>query len=165
MEITNIGSNAEYLASLKTKNLFEELQTQSQKENPSTQSFAQMVNQISSLNHKNPTPADSHSEVQGMARNYGKSGDLILEKHSIDKTSELYKKSLELESYFVKVMLSSMRKTLSGRTISGKESFAGKMYKDLMYDELSMGVTENAGFGLADQIYLELNRRAGNNYS
>ncbi len=165
MNIADIGSNAEYLASLKTKNIFEQLNESQPKESPSSQSFAQMVDQISSLKHKDPTPADRHSEVQGMARNYGKSGDIILENHNIDKTSELYKQSVELESYFVKVMLTSMRKTLSGTTLSGKESFAGKMYKDLMYDELSMGVTENAGFGLADQIYLELNRRAGNSYS
>ena len=30
------------------------------------------------------------------------------------------------------------------------------MYEDMLYDELAVSMTKNAGFGLADQIYLEL---------
>lgn len=76
---------------------------------------------------------------------------------TIDRTSELYEKSLELESYFVKMMLSSMRSTLSGTSINGEEkSYAQNMYEDMLYDELAVSMTKNAGFGLADQIYLEL---------
>lgn len=76
---------------------------------------------------------------------------------TIDRTSDLYEKSLELESYFVKMMLSSMRSTLSGTSINGQEkSYAQNMYEDMLYDELAISMTKNAGFGLADQIYLEL---------
>ena len=76
---------------------------------------------------------------------------------TIDRTSDLYEKSLELESYFVKMMLSSMRSTLSGTSINGEEkSYAQNMYEDMLYDELAISMTKNAGFGLADQIYLEL---------
>lgn len=73
----------------------------------------------------------------------------------IDKTSKLYEKSLELESYFVKQMLSEMRKTVSKSALGGSD-FAGKMYEDMLFDEYAASMTKNAGFGLADQIYLSL---------
>ena len=72
---------------------------------------------------------------------------------TIDKTSELYEKSLELENYFVKQMLSAMRKTVV-KTHEG--DFAQNMYEDMLYDEYSTAMTKSAGFGLADQIYLSL---------
>ncbi len=76
---------------------------------------------------------------------------------TIDKTSKLYEKSLELESYFVKILLSSMRNTLTGTSLNGEEkSYAQEMYDDMYYDELATVMTKNAGFGLADQIYLQL---------
>ena len=47
--------------------------------------------------------------------------------------------------------------TLSGTSLNGEEkSFAQNMYEDMLYDELAVSMTKNAGFGLADQIYLEL---------
>ena len=85
----------------------------------------------------------------GAAANAGQEG-------RVDRTSKLYEQALELESYFVKIMLSSMRNTVQKTGIDGKMSFASKMYEDMMYDELSRTVTQNAGFGLADQIYLQL---------
>ncbi|MBU3850798.1 MAG: rod-binding protein [Candidatus Treponema excrementipullorum] len=96
--------------------------------------------------------ADKTAQPIGAAANTGfHSGE------TIDRTSELYEKSLELESYFVKMMLSSMRSTLSGTSLNGEEkSFAQNMYEDMLYDELAVSMTKNAGFGLADQIYLEL---------
>lgn len=74
---------------------------------------------------------------------------------TIDKTSKLYEKSLELESYFVKQMLSAMRKTVSKSALSSND-FAGEMYEDMLFDEYATSMTKNAGFGLADQIYLSL---------
>ena len=75
----------------------------------------------------------------------------------IDKTSVLYEKSLELESYIIKIMFSSMRGTLTGTSVYGEEpSYAQKMYEDMLYDELAVTMTKHAGFGLADQIYLQL---------
>ncbi len=50
-------------------------------------------------------------------------------------------------------MLSEMRKTVH-KTNEG--DFASKMYEDMLYDEYSTAMTKNAGFGLADQIYLAL---------
>ena len=72
---------------------------------------------------------------------------------TIDKTSELYEKSLELENYFVKQMLSEMRKTVHK---TNESDFAQSMYEDMLYDEYSTAMTKSAGFGLADQIYLSL---------
>ena len=72
---------------------------------------------------------------------------------TIDKTSVLYEKALELESFFVKQMLSEMRKTI----LKANESdFAQNMYEDMLFDEYATAMTKNAGFGLADQIYLSL---------
>lgn len=97
---------------------------------------------------------DKESKPQGFAANSATESSV---KGSIDKTSKLYEKSLELESYFVKIMLSSMRNTISKSNLYGNEnSYAQKMYEDMMYDELATTMTKNAGFGLADQIYLSL---------
>ncbi len=76
---------------------------------------------------------------------------------TIDKTSDLYAQSLELENLLMKIMLSSMRNTIEKTSLSGKENeFASKMYDDMMYDNFSESLTKNASFGLADQIYIEL---------
>ncbi len=72
---------------------------------------------------------------------------------TIDRTSELYEKSMELESYFVKQMLSAMRRTVMK---SQDSDFAQQTYEDMLYDEYATAMTKNAGFGLADQIYLSL---------
>ncbi len=75
----------------------------------------------------------------------------------IDKTSELYEQSMELENYLVKMMLSSARKTVQKTSLFGKENdYAREMYEDMMYDNYAESLTKNANFGLADQIYIEL---------
>ncbi len=78
-------------------------------------------------------------------------------KITIDRTSQLYEQSMEMENYLVKMMLSSMRNTITHTSLSNDEnSFARKMYEDMMYDNVSESITKNAGFGIADQIYIEL---------
>ena len=125
-------------------------------------SFSSMLpgDYASSFKIENPTPNDRNAMPQGMARSSYKEYSPSGEEHirTIDKTSVLYEKSLELESYFVKIMTDSMRSTLTGKTLAGDESFASKMYKDMMYDELNRSLTKNAGFGLADHIYLQLKK-------
>lgn len=75
----------------------------------------------------------------------------------VDKNSVLYEKALELENYFVKILVSSMRNTLLGTDLYGNtKSFASKTYNDMMYDEFSTRLTQNADFGLAEQIYQSL---------
>lgn len=106
---------------------------------------------ISSFAIENPTEADRNARARGEAANTGATG-------TIDKTSKLYEQALELESFFVKIMLNSMRNTVVKSPLTGKDDFAGKMYDDMLYDELARSVTKGAGFGLADQVYLQLSR-------
>ena len=49
-----------------------------------------------------------------------------------------------------------MKNTVQKSEFSGSDNFAGNMYDDMLYDELSRTVTRSAGFGLADQVYLQL---------
>lgn len=112
-------------------------------------SFATTNNQV----NKNARP-------QGEAANSANSNIKSHTNRTIDKTSALYEKSLELESYFVKILLNSMKSTISHSEINGKQSYASSMYTDMLYDEYNVILTKNAGFGLADQIYLQLNEKA-----
>ena len=98
---------------------------------------------------------DKTARPSGFAANSAKAS-ANGEKKTIDKTSELYEKSLELESFFVKMMVDSMRKTVTKS--GGENSFAQKMYEDMLYDEYTAALTKNAFFGIADSIYLELSR-------
>ena len=95
---------------------------------------------------KNALPTGAAANSVGVAYN----------NKTIDRTSKLYEKSLELESYFVKIMLNSMKSTLSSTGLNGEKSYAQKMYEDMLYDELAVSMTKNGNFGIADQIYLEL---------
>lgn len=79
-----------------------------------------------------------------------------VQQRTVDRTSKLYEKSLEMESYIVKMMLSSMRKTVM--KADGESSYAKNMYEDMLYDEYATMMTKNAGFGLADQMYLQLSQ-------
>ncbi len=94
--------------------------------------------------------SDKTAAPRGAAANQA---NIHVQPKTIDKTSELYQKSMELENYFVKQMLSEMRKTVHR---SGDTDFARQTYEDMLYDEYSTAMTKNAGFGLADQIYLSL---------
>lgn len=94
--------------------------------------------------------ADKTARPVGAAANHANPN---VKPKEIDKTSALYEKSLELEGFFVKQMLSSMRNTIMK---SSDDDFAKKMYEDMLYDEFATSMTKNAGFGLADQIYLSL---------
>lgn len=93
---------------------------------------------------------DKTSAPIGAAANQA---NVHVQKKTIDRTSELYEKAMELENYFVKQMISQMRKTV----LKNKESdFARQTYEDMLFDEYSTMTTKNAGFGIADQIYLSL---------
>ena len=94
--------------------------------------------------------SDKTAAPRGAAANQA---NVHVKPQTIDKTSELYQKSMELENYFVKQMLSEMRKTIHR---SNETDFARQTYEDMLYDEYSTAMTKNAGFGLADQIYLSL---------
>lgn len=129
---------------------------------PETLSSSQIISSgrlsgdyTSSFKNDNASQSEKNAKPQGFAAN---SATASSAKGTIDKTSKLYESALELESYFVKMMLSSMRSTVQKTSLNGNESYASKMYEDMMYDEMAVTMTKNAGFGLADQIYLSLTR-------
>jgi flagellar protein FlgJ len=80
----------------------------------------------------------------------------------IDKNDKLFEQCLELETFLVKTLISSMRKTVQ-KTGLVDEGFAGKMYEDMLFDEYAKDFTKNARFGLAEQAYLELTGQRGIN--
>ena len=73
----------------------------------------------------------------------------------IDKNSELFQLCLELETFLVKNLLTSMRNTVEKSGFID-DSFAGKMYEDMLWDEYAKDFTKNAGFGMAEQAYRQL---------
>lgn len=97
---------------------------------------------------------DKAAAPRGFAANsVSSSGKKIV----IDRTSDLYAQSMEMENYMVKMMLSSMRNTIQHTSLSGENNkYARKMYDDMMYDNMAEAMTKNSSFGLADQIYIEL---------
>jgi flagellar protein FlgJ len=74
---------------------------------------------------------------------------------AVDKTSKLYEQCQELETFLVKNLLTGMRNTVQ-KTGLVQEGLAGKFYEDMLWDEYAKNFTRNAGFGLAEQAYLEL---------
>ena len=98
--------------------------------------------------------ADKRAAPQGFARDCRtRTGSVPV----IDKTSELYEQSMEMENYFVKAVLSAMRSTVHKTSFVGKDNEAArKMYDDMMWDNVSEAVTRSSSLGLADQIYIEL---------
>jgi flagellar protein FlgJ len=78
----------------------------------------------------------------------------------IDKTDKLYEQCQALETFLIKNLLTSMRSTVQKSGLI-EEGYAGKIYEDMLYDEYAKDFTKNAGFGLADQAYLELTGQLG----
>ena len=68
--------------------------------------------------------SDKHALPQGAAANQA---NPHVQPREIDRTSKLYEKSLEMESYIVKMILSSMRKTVM--KADGESSYAKNMYE------------------------------------
>ena len=111
---------------------------------------------VSGMANAFTNPADKAAMPSGAAANTVGAHGLAAE-GKIDKSSKLYEQALELESYFVKIMLGSMRNTISKTNLFGeKNSYAQDMYEDMLYDEYASAMTKAAGFGLADQVYLQL---------
>jgi flagellar protein FlgJ len=80
--------------------------------------------------------------------------------NTIDKSDPLYEQCLELETFLIKNLIAGMRKTIQKSGLIN-EGFAGKMYEDMLYDEYAKEYAKNAGFGLAEQAYLELTGQRG----
>jgi len=107
----------------------------------SSQDFASILERTTRA--QNEADQDSKTGVSGSG------------KTEIDKTDKLYQLCLELETFLVKNLLNGMRNTIQKSGLID-DSYAGKMYEDMLYDEYAKDFTKNANFGLAEQAYLQL---------
>ncbi|MCL2880633.1 MAG: rod-binding protein [Treponema sp.] len=115
----------------------------------STETFADILKRAAA-------PAQNDSQAAGAQTQES----AVSRKAHIDKTDKLYEQCQALETFIVKTLVDGMRNTIQKSGFID-EGFAGKMYEDMLYDEYSKELTKNAGFGLADQAYLELTGQRG----
>jgi flagellar protein FlgJ len=69
--------------------------------------------------------------------------------------AELREVCEEFESLFVKMMLDSMRATLSDETLIPKNS-GEKLFEDELYSEYAKSISRTANLGIADMMYDQL---------
>ena len=83
----------------------------------------------------------------------------IADSSPVDRKSKLFEQCRKFESIFVKMMLKEMRKSVdkSDALLSG--GWAEDIYQDMLDDEYSKTMAKTAGFGLADQLYRQLDAR------
>lgn len=73
---------------------------------------------------------------------------------------KLYEQCEQLETFFLKTLISGMRKTIERSELT-KPGFAGEMYEDMLWDEYAKDFSKNAGFGFAKMAYLTLTNQRG----
>ena len=73
-------------------------------------------------------------------------------------TGELREVCEEFEALFVKMMLDSMRRTLSDDTLIPKNQ-GEKLFEDELYSEYAVSISRTANLGLADMMYSQLTDR------
>jgi flagellar protein FlgJ len=104
----------------------------------------------------NPVVQSSKNFAEAIKR---AAADTTVEKRTvdepIDKEDQLYQLCLELETFLVKNLLTGMRNTVQKSGLVD-DSFAGKMYEDMLYEEYAKDFTKTAGFGLAEKAYRQL---------
>ena len=73
----------------------------------------------------------------------------------VDRSSKLYKASVEFEAILIKQMLNAMRKSVpkSGLLDGG---MAEEFFEDMLYDEYAKNMAQSAHFGLAQLIVKQL---------
>lgn len=81
--------------------------------------------------------------------------DELLRRSSAGNTDELREVCEEFESLFVKMMLDSMRATLTDDTLIPKNS-GEKLFEDQLYDEYAKSISKTADLGIADMMYDQL---------
>jgi Rod binding domain-containing protein len=83
------------------------------------------------------------------------------DKEKIEKSPEkkkLYEVSLEFQSLFIKMMLNSMRKTLSKENDLLYGGRVQEIFEDMLYDEYAKIYSKNADLSLAKEIYFQLEK-------
>ena len=111
-----------------------------------------------SINRANPTTQDFRDLFEKI-RSEDSSAAVVdgrrVVPNDVDKNDKLFQLCLELETFLVKNLLSGMRNTVQKSGLI-EESYAGKIYEDMLYDEYAKDITKNKGFGLAEQAYRQL---------
>ena len=81
--------------------------------------------------------------------------DELARRASAGDSAELRQVCEDFESLFVKMMLDSMRNTLTDDTLIPKNS-GEKLFEDKLYDEYARKLSETADLGIADMMYDQL---------
>ncbi len=85
-----------------------------------------------------------------------------LETQNLSKTTDtkkLKKAAEDFESYFVKQLLTEMRKTTHMNT-EDKNNNVRDIYDSMIDDELSKGIVKSGSFGLAKQLFTNMQKVA-----
>lgn len=68
----------------------------------------------------------------------------------------LWQAAQEFQSLFINMMLKGMRSTLNPETDMLHGGRTQEIFEDMLYDERAKSYSKNAGFPLAEQIYLQM---------
>ena len=115
---------------------------------------------VSSALNETPSAGTSFASVLDTALKQPVVSSETSAKPHIDKTDELYEQCQALETFLIKNLINGMRATVMKSGFIDN-SFAGKMYEDMLYDEYAADFSKNANFGLAELAYLELTGQRG----
>jgi flagellar protein FlgJ len=77
---------------------------------------------------------------------------------SVDKSSQLYKACLDFEAIFIKQMLNVMRKSVQKEGLLDG-GLSEDIFEDMLYDEYAQKMAQTAQFGLAENMYLQINHQ------
>ncbi|MDR2481119.1 MAG: rod-binding protein [Spirochaetaceae bacterium] len=121
------------------------------------------VNHFKRIQQEQPAPRSGSfaGELAADMRKTDKSRAVSgLKDVEIDRTSKLYEQCEALESFFLKTLISGMRKIVNKSNLIDT-GFAGEVYEDMLWDERTKTFAQNSGFGFADLAYLELTGQRG----
>lgn len=79
----------------------------------------------------------------------------LVRRAASEESEELREACEGFETIFVKMMLDSMRKTLTDDTLIPKNA-GEKLFEDQLYDEYAEKISKTAGLGIADMMYQQL---------
>jgi len=79
----------------------------------------------------------------------------LTRRSNADNRDELRALSGEFEALFVKIVLDSMRDTLSNDSLIPKNA-GEKLFEDRLYDEYARTISKAANLGIAEMIYTQL---------
>lgn len=74
---------------------------------------------------------------------------------------KLYDVAVEFESLFIQILLKSMRKTLNKENDLLYGGFQQDIFEDMLYEQYSKIMSKNANFGIAKEIYRQLESFVG----